>query len=68
MTTPEHKLEAQLIEKLRELKYEYRADICDRATLEKNFREKFELEKPPREGTGPHGRPSSTAHETRGRA
>lgn len=42
MTTPEHQLELQLIEKLRELKYEYRPDICDRSALEKNFREKFD--------------------------
>ena len=40
--TPERQLEDQLIEKLRGLKYEYRADIRDRAALEKNFREKFE--------------------------
>ena len=42
MTTAERQLEEQLIEKLRGLKYEYRTDIRDRATLEKNFREKFE--------------------------
>ncbi|OYV52130.1 MAG: hypothetical protein B7X10_00230 [Burkholderiales bacterium 21-58-4] len=42
MTSPEHKLENQLIEKLQDLKYEYRPDIRDRATLEKNFRKKFE--------------------------
>jgi len=42
MTSPEHKLENQLIEKLQDLKYEYRADIRDRAALEKNFRKKFE--------------------------
>ncbi len=42
MTTPERQLEDQLIEKLRGLKYEYRADIRDRAALEQNFREKFE--------------------------
>lgn len=42
MTTAERQLEEQLIEKLRSLKYEYRTDIRDRATLEKNFREKFE--------------------------
>ncbi|MEO8498092.1 MAG: type I restriction endonuclease, partial [Planctomycetota bacterium] len=41
MTTPERQLEDQLIEKLRDLKYEHRADIRDRAALEKNFREKF---------------------------
>lgn len=42
MTTAERQLEEQLIEKLRSLKYDYRTDIRDRATLEKNFREKFE--------------------------
>jgi type I restriction enzyme, R subunit len=42
MMTPERQLEEQFIEKLSSLKYEYRSDICDRATLEKNFREKFE--------------------------
>ena len=42
MTTPERQLEDQLIGQLRDLKYEYRADIRDRAALEKNFREKFE--------------------------
>ena len=42
MTQQERQLEEQLIEKLRSLKYEYRPDINDRATLEQNFREKFE--------------------------
>ena len=42
MTTSERQFEEDLIEKLRGLKYEYRADIRDRAALEKNFREKFE--------------------------
>jgi type I restriction enzyme R subunit len=42
MTSLEHELEEQLIAKLRGLKYEYRADIRDRAALEKNFREQFE--------------------------
>src|ERR1039458_4997695 len=42
MTTFECQLEEQLIEKLVSLKYEYRTDIRDRATLEQNFREKFE--------------------------
>ncbi len=42
MTPAERQLEEHLIEKLRGLKYEYRTDIRDRATLEKNFREKFE--------------------------
>jgi type I restriction enzyme R subunit len=41
MTTAERQLEEALIEKLQGLKYEYRADIRDRAALEKNFREKF---------------------------
>jgi type I restriction enzyme R subunit len=42
MTSPERQLEEQFIEKLRSLKYEYRPDVRDRASLEKNFREKFE--------------------------
>jgi len=42
MTTPERQLEDHLIETLQGLKYEYRADIRDRAALERNFREKFE--------------------------
>ncbi len=42
MPESEHHLEDKLIEKLRGLKYEYRADIRDRDTLERNFREKFE--------------------------
>ena len=42
MITPERDLEAALVTKLRDLKYEYRPDIRDRATLEQNFREKFE--------------------------
>ena len=42
MSTPERILEESLITKLRDLKYEYRTDIGDRATLEGNFREKFE--------------------------
>jgi len=42
MTTPERQLEEKLIEKLVSLKYEFRPDIRDRATLEQNFREKFE--------------------------
>ncbi len=41
-TSPERQLEEQLIEKLRDLKYEHRPDIRDRAALERNFREKFE--------------------------
>jgi type I restriction enzyme R subunit len=42
MTTPERQLECELIEKLRDLKYEHRSDIRDRASLEKNFRKKFQ--------------------------
>jgi len=42
MTTPESQLEESLIDRLVGLKYEYRTDIRDRATLEANFREKFE--------------------------
>lgn len=38
----ESQLENDLVAKLRDLKYEYRSDIRDRATLEANFREKFE--------------------------
>ena len=38
----ERDIENHLIEKLVELKYTYRNDIRDRATLEKNFRDKFE--------------------------
>ena len=42
MITPERDLEKSLIAKLQDLKYRYRPDIRDRATLEANFREKFE--------------------------
>ncbi|MEQ8829773.1 MAG: type I restriction endonuclease subunit R [Alphaproteobacteria bacterium] len=42
MSTPERDLEESLIVKLRDLKYEYRSDIRDRATLEANFQSKFE--------------------------
>ena len=42
MTTPEQDIEVALVNKLRGLKYEYRPDIRDRASLEANFREKFE--------------------------
>ena len=38
----ESDLEEALVAKLRDLKYGYRPDIRDRASLEKNFREKFE--------------------------
>lgn len=39
---PERNLEEALVNKLRDLKYEYRPDIRDRAALEENFRKKFE--------------------------
>lgn len=42
MTTTENRIENDLIEKLRRLKYTYRPDIRDRDALETNFREKFE--------------------------
>jgi type I restriction enzyme R subunit len=38
----EDKIERELIEKLGDLKYTYRPDIRDRATLEANFRQHFE--------------------------
>lgn len=38
----EEHIEYGFIGKLQNLKYEYRADIRDRASLERNFREKFE--------------------------
>ena len=38
----EQEIEQSLIEKLVELKYSYRSDICDRAALETNFRQHFE--------------------------
>jgi type I restriction enzyme, R subunit len=38
----ENQVEGALIEKLTQLKYQYRDDIRDRAALEQNFREKFE--------------------------
>lgn len=37
-----HDIETALLDKLRELKYTDRPDIHDRATLEANFRQKFE--------------------------
>ena len=40
--TPERDLEEALISKLGDLKYEYRDDIRDRASLEENFKKKFE--------------------------
>jgi type I restriction enzyme R subunit len=42
MTSSERQLEDELIAKLKELKYVYRDDIRDRASLEANFREKFQ--------------------------
>lgn len=42
MTTTENQIELGLIAKLGDLKYTYRADIRDRASLEANFREKFQ--------------------------
>ena len=42
MSTSESAIEQELVSKLQELKYVYRPDIRDRATLEQNFREKFE--------------------------
>jgi len=42
MNSTEDQLEQGFIAKLEELKYEYRPDIRDRASLEKNFRAKFE--------------------------
>lgn len=38
----ESQIEISLIEKLKELKYVYREDIKDKASLEANFRQKFE--------------------------
>lgn len=40
--TKEQEIENSLIAKLQDLKYTYREDIRDKASLEKNFREKFE--------------------------
>ncbi|MCZ6087391.1 type I restriction endonuclease [Escherichia coli] len=42
MSTTENQIEQDLIARLTELKYTLRPDIRDRASLEKNFREKFE--------------------------
>ncbi|HEY8751346.1 MAG TPA: hypothetical protein VIM11_25420 [Tepidisphaeraceae bacterium] len=42
MSSPERQLEDELIKKLGDLKYEYRADIRDRDGLHTNFRQKFE--------------------------
>ncbi|CAO4145300.1 type I restriction endonuclease subunit R [Methylorubrum aminovorans] len=38
----ERTLEQSLVTKLQDLKYEYRSDIRDRASLEKNFRQRFD--------------------------
>jgi type I restriction enzyme R subunit len=38
----EQQIEQSFINTLRDLKYEYRSDITDRFSLERNFREKFE--------------------------
>lgn len=40
--TKEQQIENALIAKLKDLKYTYREDIRDKASLEQNFREKFE--------------------------
>ena len=42
LAVKEEQIEYSFIGKLQGLKYEYRPDIRDRASLEKNFREKFE--------------------------
>jgi type I restriction enzyme R subunit len=42
MTSSERQLEELLVQQLRDLKYDHRADIRDRAALERNFREKFQ--------------------------
>jgi type I restriction enzyme, R subunit len=42
MNTPERQIEQDFIAKLVALKYTYRPDINNRATLEANFREKFQ--------------------------
>ena len=42
MSKTERDLEGFLVDKLRDLKYEYRPDIRDRASLEVNFKKKFE--------------------------
>lgn len=41
--TKEQQIEDALISKLQDLKYTYREDICDKDTLEQNFRKKFEV-------------------------
>lgn len=42
MSLTEQQLEAELVQKLAALKYQLRADIRDRASLEANFRKKFD--------------------------
>ncbi|MDH4200441.1 MAG: type I restriction endonuclease subunit R [Spirochaetia bacterium] len=42
MAQKENQIEQRLVEKLSELKYVHREDIRDKATLEQNFRRKFE--------------------------
>ncbi|MGQ2966927.1 type I restriction endonuclease subunit R [Methylophilus sp.] len=42
MASTEYKIELDLISKLKDLKYTHRVDIRDKASLEENFREKFE--------------------------
>ncbi len=41
-TPPERQLQQELISKLRDPKYGYRADIHNHAALGKNFRQKFQ--------------------------
>lgn len=43
MSLKESQIEQKLIDKLEELKYVHRSDIRDKVTLERNFREKFEV-------------------------
>ena len=38
----EKQIESAFIQKLQDLKYKYREDICDKASLEANFRKHFE--------------------------
>lgn len=42
MFQKETEIEQNLIKKLEDLKYTYRPDIRDKATLKQNFRDKFE--------------------------
>ncbi len=42
MVTKESQIEQSLIDKLKELKYDYRDDIRSKETLENNFKEKFQ--------------------------